>query len=166
MRNICTVIDCNRFVKGHGYCQKHLERVKRNGTPELTMRKQGTGTYSKKGYHATWCPERKKQIRTHILIAEKALGNALPEQAVVHHVDGNPANNVSSNLVVCNNQTHHLEIHRRQRAFDACGDANKYRCINCRQYDDLSNLNGPYGASSTRIGNYRHPQRKKQCVSK
>lgn len=166
MKNICKASNCNRFVKGYGWCQKHLERIQRNGTIQLTMRKQGTGSYCPRGYHLTWCPTQKKQIRTHVLIAEKALGSSLPNGAVVHHVDGNPANNTPSNLVICNNQAHHQEIHRRQRAFDACGDANKYRCIVCGLYDDLSNLNGPYKSNPNKTGNYRHRQLKRKCVSK
>ena len=36
--------------------------------------------------------------RSHIKVAEKALGRKLPKGSVVHHADGNPSNNANNNL--------------------------------------------------------------------
>uniref|UniRef100_A0A6H2A0B5 Putative homing endonuclease n=1 Tax=viral metagenome TaxID=1070528 RepID=A0A6H2A0B5_9ZZZZ len=78
-------------------------------------------------------------VKEHILIAEKALGKLLPEKAVIHHIDGNPSNNIPSNLVICQDNGYHLLLHRRQRAYKACGNANWIKCPYCKKYDDPNN---------------------------
>ena len=70
----------------------------------------------------------------HIVIAEGVLGKPLPQKAVIHHFDGNPANNTSSNIVICENQAYHLFLHQRTRAFKACGNASWIRCGYCQGY--------------------------------
>ena len=82
----------------------------------------------------------RKPIRLHVLIAERAMGKPLPPGAVVHHVDGNRANNEGRNLVVCPDQKYHILLHRRQRAKDACGDASWRLCSLCGEYDAPANL--------------------------
>jgi hypothetical protein len=75
------------------------------------------------------------QVREHFLIVERAMGRLLPADAEVHHVDGNGRNNANANLVVCQDHAYHMLLHQRQRAFDACGDANALRCGYCFGYD-------------------------------
>lgn len=70
----------------------------------------------------------------HVLVAEGVFGKPLPKQAVVHHVDENRANNVPSNLVVCQDQAYHKLIHRRTVAYRATGDANARRCVLCHRW--------------------------------
>lgn len=72
----------------------------------------------------------------HIQVAERALGHALPQGAVVHHVDLNPRNNSTNNLVICPSQKYHFLLHRRQRAIDAGAPAHYLRCNYCKQYGD------------------------------
>lgn len=55
-------------------------------------------------------------VREHILVAERALGKALPDGAVVHHVNGDKADNRPANLVICEDQAYHLLIEERTRA--------------------------------------------------
>ena len=74
----------------------------------------------------------------HILVAEKALGKALPLNVCVHHSDGNRANN-KRNLVICQDNSYHLLIERRTRAYRACGHANWIKCRHCKQYDNPDN---------------------------
>lgn len=76
-------------------------------------------------------------VYAHVAVAEKALGHKLPKGAIVHHIDRNPTNNDSSNLVVCPSQSYHLLIHARQRVMDAGGNPNTQKiCKTCRQVLD------------------------------
>lgn len=69
----------------------------------------------------------------HVAVAEAALGRALPKGAVVHHVDGNKANNHPGNLVICESQSYHLLLHARARVQAAGGDPNTQKiCSRCR----------------------------------
>jgi hypothetical protein len=76
-----------------------------------------------------------REVREHVMVAEKALGRTMPKRAVVHHVDGCKTNNVSSNLVICEDQQYHLLLHRRQKALAVCGDPNAHACDICWRYD-------------------------------
>lgn len=91
------------------------------------------------GYVMVYAPEhpraRPRHVPEHIIIAEKALGRFLPEGVVVHHGDENRSNNARSNLVICQDDTYHKLLHRRLRAYKACGNANARRCEICRQWD-------------------------------
>jgi hypothetical protein len=75
----------------------------------------------------------------HIVVAEKALGKALPANAVVHHVNGNKHDNRNENLVVCD-PSYHTLLHQRQRALEACGRADWLKCSICKEYDAPQNL--------------------------
>lgn len=70
--------------------------------------------------------------REHIVFAERAMGKALPPKAVVHHVDGDGWNNGRDNLVICQDQAYHMELHRKARVQAAGGDPWKDRmCSTC-----------------------------------
>jgi hypothetical protein len=79
----------------------------------------------------------KRRIREHILIAEKALGKYLPNKSEVHHY-GEKTDN--SKLVICEDKAYHMLLHRRKRAYDACGNANFIKCVYCKQWDDPQNM--------------------------
>jgi hypothetical protein len=80
-------------------------------------------------------------VREHILIAEKALGKPLPPGAVVHHHNEDGTDNKSpGNLVICQDNTYHMLLHQRMRAFRACGNANWRKCVFCKQYDPPEKL--------------------------
>ena len=57
----------------------------------------------------------------HRRVAEAALGKPLPKGAIVHHVDGNKADNAPTNLVICQDQKYHLLLHARQRILELGG---------------------------------------------
>ena len=80
-----------------------------------------------------WIPEQN-------LMVEKTIGHYLPKKAVVHHVDGDRRHNINSNFVACEDQSYHLFIEARKRAFIACGHADWRQCKFCHKYDNPINL--------------------------
>lgn len=72
--------------------------------------------------------------REHVMVAERALGRALPSGAVVHHLDENPQNNNPSNLVICPDAAYHRLLHRRARALAECGNADWLWCQRCKTF--------------------------------
>lgn len=93
------------------------------------------------------------RIPQYFLVAEKAPGKPLPEQAVVHHIDKNPGEDNNSNLVICENDDYHKLLHRRERAYLACGNPNFRKCWICKTYDSVDNL---YIPPKSATGSIRH----------
>lgn len=79
-------------------------------------------------------------VLEHIVVAEQALGKALPPGAEVHHVSGDRGNNHPQNLVICQDHAYHMLLHARQAARDACGHAAWRKCWACKEWDDPANL--------------------------
>ena len=71
-------------------------------------------------------------IKESRLQAATALGHPLPKNVIVHHYN--------DTLIICQDSGYHRLLHARQEAYETCGDANKRRCVICKQYDDLNNL--------------------------
>jgi hypothetical protein len=75
-------------------------------------------------------------VPEHWLIAEAAHGGPLPERAVIHHY----AYPDPRALVVCENQSYHVLIERRTRAFRESGHADWLWCWICRRWDNPVSL--------------------------
>lgn len=54
-------------------------------------------------------------VREHILVMGKHLGRDVMREEVVHHIDGNKANNTIENLMLFKNQAEHVRHHARMR---------------------------------------------------
>lgn len=81
-----------------------------------------------------------RYVLEHVIITERALGKYLPPGAVMHHVNGDRANNRPANLVLCEDQRYHLFLHRRARAISACSHADWRRCVRCSKYGDPATM--------------------------
>lgn len=100
-------------------------------------------------------------VYEHVLVAEAAIGHYLDQRHPVHHADENKANNAPANLVVCEDRAYHNLLHRRLRAFQACGDANAERCRLCGGYDNqdditVENLRNGWSSAHHRKCNAAH----------
>lgn len=120
---------------------------------------RGANTYQWKGgkrlttdgYTLVYCPDNPRSnhraIKEHILIAEKTAGKQLPPKAVIHHVNETRTDNSRNNLVVCEDTAYHFLLHRRTKAYFACGHADWRKCPYCQQYDAPANMYiGKYSA--------------------
>ena len=56
-----------------------------------------------------------KNRREHQIIAEIMIGRPLKPNEVVHHIDGNKANNAKANLIICTH-SYHIALHHKLEA--------------------------------------------------
>ena len=132
------------FIAGHnsdsGFSKGYTPWNKGSKNGECPANWKGGKTTTKAGYVRVWIPEEQRYEFEHVLIATRVLGKPLPPEARVHHWDENPTNNEPSNLVICENNSYHLELHHRKKAMAACGDPNKYQCWICGIWDNTANM--------------------------
>ena len=140
VKKYCFAPDCKSIVVSKGLCDKHYKRMRLHGNVMTTLRRPiGSGNITSHGYFRV--SVKGKRTLEHISIVENILKRPLRGDEQVHHFNENRIDNRNDNLVVCPNGEYHQLLHRRQRAFAACGDANKRRCTFCKQYDFIFNLN-------------------------
>jgi hypothetical protein len=58
-------------------------------------------------------------VREHVLICEQVLGESLPLQTIIHHVNENKGDNRHKNLVICQDRAYHNLLHQRMRTLKA-----------------------------------------------
>lgn len=135
----CSVEGCGRHGNRRGLCTLHRMRLRNHGDPLKTVnRPAGTGSLRTDGYLMHESGGR--SVLEHVLIAERAIGHALPPAAQVHHVDEDRSNNTPGNLVICESSAYHQLLHQRTRAFKASGHADWRKCHICKRYDEPSRL--------------------------
>jgi len=79
--------------------------------------------------------------RTHVRIAETALGKPLPLGAQVHHLNEDGTDNRNNNLVICEDLAYHRLLHVRTRIVRAGGDPDKERiCGRCRRVKPFAEM--------------------------
>lgn len=150
------VANNHTFLHGHW--------AKANGDYLSRIKHQNSRTPHGDGYLSIYL--KRKSVLEHIAIAEKAIGRTMPKGAQVHHVNGDRGDNTNSNLVICQDSAYHQLLHKRERAFDACGNADYLKCPHCKQWDSPTNMYvSPNGATQEHryCGNeYRKAYYKKQ----
>lgn len=104
------------------------------------------------GYVLVWAPDHhradtRRQALEHLLVAEEALGHALPARAEVHHINGVRHDNRPSNLVICEDAAYHMLLHMRSEALSACGNAAWRKCRRCWRWSPPEDM---YAAKSNR----------------
>lgn len=141
---VCKVEGCGSKAHAKGYCGSHYGFLKRRGsaTAPRLQAPHRSGSVTTHGYRAITVKvgEGFRPRYEHILIAEQVLGKPLPKGAEVHHVNEIRSDNRHNNLVICPNHAYHQLLHRRTRAYDACGHADWLKCYICKKYDDPNNL--------------------------
>lgn len=122
-----------RFIKGHHVYVTAAVFEARRKRAEVHLCECGCGTRTTRwrgnqfhrfspGHHKPrWnVPYSAKKMRDgttikfHRIRAENALGHPLPPTAVVHHPDKDPWN-PDARLVICQDQSYHMLLHRRMR---------------------------------------------------
>jgi hypothetical protein len=96
-------------------------------------------------------------VMEHRLVYEEFCGRFLSSKEVIHHKNRKKTDNALSNLFLCRDKSHHMEIHEQEKSFKACGNSEYRWCAYCKSFDDVKNLTR---RSSGR--GYYH----KNCVSK
>ena len=135
----------------------------------------GGGKRLSYGYKMVYMPEHDRShkngyVYEHIIAAEGALGKPLPPKVVIHHPFGEKD---KEQIVICENQKYHFLLHKRERAYSACGNPNYVKCKYCKQFDNPTNMyvfdgkNGGYACHANCANNYnrRNYNKKKRLMN-
>jgi hypothetical protein len=86
-------------------------------TGDLNHNWRGGRSVNGYGYVLVYAPEHprahKGQVKEHILVAERILGEPLPDGFVVHHANGVRDDNSEENIVIFPDQSAHRRYHAR-----------------------------------------------------
>lgn len=139
--------DCG-WVKGKpkAFIHGHHLKLQRRAQPKGDKSPSWKGGKTKiSGYAMVKDPTHPRSrksgyVMEHVLIAEKALGEPLPEGAIVHHNDHNKGETDKHDVTVCQDRAEHNLMHLQARALEACGHEDWRMCRYCKQWDDPKNL--------------------------
>ena len=123
----------NRYVHGH--------HIKGSNNPHYNNGK----TYSKNDGILLTLPNhpnarKNGTVLEHIVICSAVLGKPLPLKAIIHHWDKNNSNNKSFNLLICQDQSFHMVIHMRQKAYEQSGHADYRYCNTCEKWHSTKDM--------------------------
>lgn len=126
--DFCCAI-CGKHVTGYRG-PKYLEKY---GQPKycsrqclgVSQRKESNPNYKggrrvmKGGYIGIYMPDHPQSnidglVAEHRLVVEKHIGRFLTESEIVHHDDGIRSNNAIENLTLCESQSEHMKLHRKE----------------------------------------------------
>lgn len=151
MTVMCKVDGCDREAQGRTgrllgkrnaqLCGMHYQRLWAHGDvgdAKPLQGKRGAGNVRENGY--VWIHVGGNANYEHIIVAERALGRALPAQAEVHHANEMRSDNRPENLVICPDDKYHALLHLRMKARDAGYPAHYRKCGKCKQFDDPENM--------------------------
>lgn len=121
-----TIVAPRRFVSGHNltgiertesYRKAIAEGQRRAWQTKRERLPVGSKYISQDGYIIVKIVPGKGVWRAeHLIVMEEILGRKLTKPEVVHHVNGDRADNHPSNLFLCRDRAHHNEVHRSQDA--------------------------------------------------
>ena len=98
----CSVQSCSTPARTRGWCDKHYQRWKKHGDP---LGREGTPINwipEGQGYMRGWIASENRYVLQHRYVMEQALGRPLESYELVHHKNGNRADNrLPGNLELC-----------------------------------------------------------------
>lgn len=104
-----------------GRTRRKISNLASNRSGDKTSRWNG-GIANRQGYRHVLIPDHPNAVggyvAEHRLVMEFILGRLLSEEEVVHHRDGNPKNNLSSNLFLFPSGGLHAKFHQYKRYTD------------------------------------------------
>ena len=113
VRHTCEVCGCefkrSTPSRPQRFCNTKCGAIGRSG-PYRTKAHGSTSSY--RGYVMVHLNGRRRAVPEHVLKVEKVLGRRLRKGELVHHVNGDKADNRNANLLVCR-RPYHSWIHAR-----------------------------------------------------